>query len=193
MTVYFTSDPHWGHRFVSNLRGFETVVEHDTALLDNFHDTLTEDDQTWWLGDLAMHKPDYALAQIGTIPGKHHLILGNHDRAHPMHRDSHKHQRAYFEVFESVQAFARRRINGTEVLLSHFPYVGPGDDHTPEARKVQYRFPDLGTWLLHGHTHNSEQRVHDHQIHVGLDAWDMHPVPLSFLESVIPTTPKADR
>ena len=53
-----------------------------------------------------------------------------------MQRGSHRWQRRYLEVFESVQAFARRKIGltvpvGVEptqtLLLSHFPYAA---DHT---------------------------------------------------------------
>lgn len=186
MTVWFTSDPHWGHRFVADIRGFASTADHDTVLLDNFHATVREDDQVWWLGDLSMGNPSYALAQTATIPGRHHLVLGNHDAAHPMHRDSHKRLRPYLDVFESVQAFARRRVNGISVLLSHFPYADePGADHTYEPRHQQYRLRNLGEWLIHGHTHNGEQRLHGKQVHVGLDAWGMQPVPLSTLEELI--------
>lgn len=187
MTVWFTSDPHWGHEWVAGLRGFESTAAHDSALLDNYHAVIREDDQTWWLGDLAMNKPDYALAQIGTIPGTHHLITGNHDRCNPLFRDSHKWQSRYLQVFASVQAFARRRVQSQEVLLSHYPYADgtPDADHTDYPRYSQYRLPDEGRWLLHGHTHNDEQRVHGRQIHVGLDAWGMQPVPLTFIANTI--------
>ena len=97
-------------------------------------------------------------------------------------------QRRWFEVFESVQAFARIRIDGRPVLLSHFPYYG---DHTALDRHSQYRLKDQGLWLLHGHTHsreklgpfmlpvvtfNGEPFYQGRQLHVGVDAWDLHPV-----------------
>lgn len=189
MTVWFTSDPHWGHRFVASLRGFEQTADHDIALLENFHSMVKEGDVTWWLGDLAMNAPDYALSQIATIPGRHHLITGNHDKVASIFRDAHRWQRQYLEVFDSVQAFARRRIAGQEVLLSHYPYLTDagegGADHTFTPRYTQYRLPDEGRWLLHGHTHNKDQRVHGKQIHVGLDAWDMRPVNLDQIQDIV--------
>lgn len=182
MTVWFTSDPHWGHRFVADLRGFTTTEEHDDALLENFRQMVKPKDQVWWLGDLNMNNPAEALAFTALIPGEHHLVAGNHDKVFPALRDAHKYQRQYLEVFSSVQAYARRRINGHEVLLSHFPYAGTdGDDHTEMPRYTQYRLPNQGRWLLHGHTHNKDQRIHGKQLHVGLDAWGMRPVSLDWI------------
>ena len=184
--VWFTSDPHFGHRFVAGLRGFTGPDEHDAALMANFTSVVREGDQVWWLGDLAMSNPKRALTLISGLRGTHHLIAGNHDRCHPSHRDSHKHLRAYLDVFASVQPFARRRINGEEVLLSHFPYANEPDADRGEVRDTQYRLANEGRWLLHGHTHMADQRVHGRQIHVGLDAWDLRPVPLTVIERLIP-------
>jgi calcineurin-like phosphoesterase family protein len=188
VTVWFTSDPHWGHSWGAHLRGFgnggpQDREAHDATLLENFQSMVKPGDQVWWLGDLSMGRPEYALEMTSLITGHHHLILGNHDEANPLFRDSYKHQRRYMEVFESVQTHARRRVNGHEVLLSHFPYAGlDGDDHTDMPRYTQYRLPNEGRWLLHGHTHNKDQRVHGKQLHVGLDAWGMRPVSLDYIQ-----------
>jgi calcineurin-like phosphoesterase family protein len=186
VNVWFTSDPHWGHRLVATLRGFDDVADHDAALLDTFQGMIKPDDQVWWLGDLAMNNPANALLATRAIPGHHHLITGNHDRCNPGSRDAHKHQRAYLEVFESVQAFARRRIGDTPTLLSHYPYsTGDGEADHGEVRYEQYRLPDRGAWLLHGHTHNADQRLHGKQIHVGLDAWDLQPVHVDTVAALV--------
>ena len=63
--------------------------------------------------------------------------------------------------------------------------MGDGDDHTDAPRFAQYRLPDEGRWLLHGHTHIADQRIHGRQIHVGLDAWDLRPVPLGEIEDAV--------
>ena len=49
-------------------------------------------------------------------------------------------------------------------------------------RYTQYRLPNQGRWLLHGHTHNKDQRIHGKQLHVGLDAWGMRPVSLDWIQ-----------
>lgn len=174
MTVWFTSDLHLGHRFVSGLRGFETAHAHDVALQINWHRVVRPEDQVWVLGDIAVSNPGYALDCIGDWPGRKHLIAGNHDACHPMHRDSYRWQKRYLEVFESVQPFARRRIGAQEVMLSHFPYTADRGD----PRGMQYRLPDLGAVLLHGHTHSGAKRTSGREIHVGVDARNLTPVSL---------------
>lgn len=162
-------------------RGFATTDEHDYHLCEQWRKTVGRDDQVWVLGDLCMANPTYALELIAGLPGNKHLIPGNHDACHPMHRDSHKWQPEYGIIFDSVQVHARRRINHRDVLLSHFPYTADRG----ETRYPQYRLPDLGTMLLHGHTHLPERRTSDHEIHVGLDAWDLKPVSLDTIASMM--------
>lgn len=181
MSVWFTSDPHFGHRLVADLRGFgEDAEEHDLTLMENWRKVVGSNDQVWVLGDLCMAHPEDALDIIEALPGTKHLIAGNHDGCHPMHRSAHRRVGAYLRAFASVQMAARRRISGEEVLLSHFPYSK--DRH--EVRYTQWRLRDEGAWLLHGHTHGTERRE-GREIHVGLDAWDLTPVHISTIEKLM--------
>lgn len=181
MSVLFTSDPHFGHRLVAGHRGFgEDVPAHDIALCDNWRRVVRPDDDVWVLGDIAVSHPARALEIVSELPGRKHLISGNHDACHPMHRNSHKWLGRYLEVFASVQPFARRRINGEDVLLSHFPY----DKDRHEVRYTQYRLRNEGKWLLHGHTHEPE-RQEGREIHVGVDAWDLTPVRLEVVTDLM--------
>lgn len=179
--TWFTSDTHFRHAMVAELRGFATAGEHDEAIIANWNDWVDPGDTVWHLGDVGMSRGFLPL--VDRLHGTIHLITGNHDAVWPGHRDSHKRQREWLGHFASVQAFARRKIAGRHVLLSHFPYEG---DHTAEDRHEQYRLRDEGLWLLHGHTHWQHIQWHDgRQVHVGLDAWDLRPLALSDLERVI--------
>lgn len=193
MTVWFTSDLHFGHRLVAKHRGFEDDTEaHDQAIMENWAKVVRPDHHVWILGDLSVGHPEHPLRRIKELPGHKHLIAGNHDACHPMHRESFKQQRHYFPIFDSVQAFARRRINGEQVLLSHFPYARDRG----EARYTQYRLRNEGLWLLHGHTHGTERvtaatsedyphSVESREIHVGLDAWDLKPVSINTIADLM--------
>lgn len=170
--IFFTSDPHMFHDKVARLRGFDDPADWQAFFTERWNDVVRHQDQVWILGDLTGggHLSE-ALALMGSLPGEKHLILGNHDQAHPMHRDSHRKLRHYAEVFASVQLHAQRRIAGREVLVSHFPYRGdtPGRQ---EDRFTQWRLPDQGRPLLHGHTHSPLVRLNcDNVISVGWDAW----------------------
>ncbi len=210
MNVWFTSDLHVGHQLPAGERmrgrvlpryvGAE-VDAHDRMLAANWDRCVKPEDVVWVLGDISAGgdlAQAYALNWIHDRPGVKHLVAGNHDGCWPGLRDSHRWQSAYLQVFASAQAFARRRIDGRSVLLSHFPYAG---DHVDGGdRYSQYRLRDEGISLLHGHTHSSERvsfaarldwesdpLVHkmSTQIHVGVDAWDLSPVPLDTVAQML--------
>lgn len=186
MTVWFTSDLHIGHRMVAGLRGFADTASHDDDIAVAWDDVVREGDQVWILGDLSAGGGASwrnALEWLNLRRGDKHLVAGNHDPVHPMHRDAHKHHGS--DVLRSAAQSARRRINGTEVLLSHFPYSG---DHTERQRFDQWRLPDHGVPILHGHSHSREKLSRSPagtlQIHVGIDAW-RQPVSLDVIADIL--------
>ncbi|AXE39115.1 hypothetical protein JS278_01959 [Acidipropionibacterium virtanenii] len=185
MSVYLTSDLHISHRKVAGIRGFDDLAAHDRTVMSSLHKKLRAEDDLWILGDLSASTDGEAeaLALLAELPCRLHLVCGNHDRVSAIHRDGWKHQRRFMEVFTSVSEFARRRgPDGVQVLLSHYPY---GDaDHTDRARYTQWRLPDEGAWLCHGHTHQPERISGPRQIHVGWDAWH-RPVAWHEIEKII--------
>lgn len=175
-SIWFTSDLHWGHIKVASLRGFDDPNDHDKVLSDNWRARVKPDDIVWVLGDLAASSPTDALDLMRELPGRKRLIKGNHDKNHGMFRDAWKWDSAYREVFEYTSEFGRIKVHGETVLLSHFPYE---TDHTDEPRHTQYRLRNQGQFLLHGHTHSSQRDTSSVELHVGVDAWDLAPVPLT--------------
>lgn len=195
--IFFTSDLHIGHKLVSGLRGFNNydprpqefglpVLEvpdtdaHDHTLAHNWDAVVKPEDTVYVLGDISINGGQHALDWIAARPGTKHLISGNHDPVHPAHwRTATKTIPLWSQYFETIQPFIRRKLMGQTVLLSHFPYVEYGDGpDRGESRYDQYRLPDLGELLLHGHTHGTE-KDHGRSLHVGLDAWDLQLVPQS--------------
>lgn len=170
--VWFTSDFHLSHKLVTAERGFDDPAAHDWWLAEVWDSVVKPQDQVWLLGDLTMGPASYGLEWISQRSGIKHLISGNHDQVWPGHRDAFKHMKSWLQFFDSIQTFARRKIAGKETLLSHFPYWSYGDGPDREtARYQQYRLPDMGSPLLHGHTHDAKIKAHGHSLHVGIDAW----------------------
>ena len=70
----------------------------------------------------------HALDWVKARPGHKHLVLGNHDPAHPMYSDCHKWERSTTGVRQRWGGPARKiRLPGgtvERVLMSHFPYHG---------------------------------------------------------------------
>lgn len=147
--VWFTSDLHIGHRMVAELRG-HTTETHDNILADNWDKLVKPADQVWVLGDISAggsKSQRTALEWIATRPGAKHLIAGNHDGCAPMHRNSHKWLPVYMQAFESVAHAARRRHNGGNILLSHYPYGSPVMPSTwePDEWRELPEYP--GYWI----------------------------------------------
>ena len=162
MARYWIADLHLGHEKVAKLRGFANAEEHDAYLLNQL-DRLDYDDELWILGDISSGRPEgeeYALNRIDHLQTHKHLIAGNHDSVSSIHRNGYKKQREWLEVFESIQQFGRMRLNGMNVLMSHYPYARSGDGANREgARYLEYRLPDEGLPLIHGHTHQSKPHI----------------------------------
>lgn len=193
-TAHFTSDLHLDAKDtkVSELRGFGHWMDHAMAVVHRWKLAVAPQDRVYVLGDLATSSDGFALELLQDLPGEKHLILGNHDAGHPMHRNAYKKLERYSGVFASVASAGVVRVAGEDVLLSHFPYRR---DHKSPPRYLQWRLPNRGSWLLHGHTHGQERVTlvdrsgpftpPSREIHVGLDAWDLSPVPLREIERIV--------
>jgi calcineurin-like phosphoesterase family protein len=184
-TNFYTADTHFNHPFVAGTRGFTTAEEHDENLIDNFNFRLHKNDHLWILGDLFMGSVTEGLKQVSRLKGIKHLVLGNHDAAHPMHKKSHTHMRRFLEVFESVHLHEQHRIAGQKVNLSHFPYSG---DHKPDDRHTQWRLQDEELPILHGHVHQEFVIRHTpkgtKQINVGVDSY-RYPISVDAITDLI--------
>lgn len=188
MTTFFTSDLHIGDRSVARYRGFgdDGASYHDNTLARRWDRTVADDDEVWVLGDVSgSRNRRAALDWISDRTGVKHLITGNNDGAHPMFADAPAALPLYLEVFASVASAGRQEwiLPGdvpAEVLLSHFPFSGEGG--RMEDRFTQWRLRDLGVPVIHGHVHTTDRVTRSDprgtlQIHIGVDAWNLMPVP----------------
>ena len=186
-TTWFISDLHLGHKFLADLRGFSTTGEHDEMILGNLAEAVRPGDVLWMLGDLSSGRSEAeerALTLIDdTLPGiEKHLVPGNHDSCHPLFRSAFRRQRRFLEVFDSVQAYQKMRWDGEDVYLCHFPR--PGQDHVG----MPSRYDDLRLtvpYLIHGHLHSTFPVTGRGQVDVGVEAWDLKPVPLEILRETL--------
>lgn len=173
--TFFTSDTHFNHQLVSRLRGFDSTEKHDEHVVWAWNKRVRPADVVWHLGDVGMGKLERFAHYLEQLNGTIHLITGNHDRCAPgVRTTAAEHQPEWLQYFVSVQPFARLRADGRDVLLSHYPYTGEGQRDIAD-RYSQFRLPNLGTALIHGHTHDSRQRLSfdngTPMLHVGWDAW----------------------
>lgn len=195
MTIWFTSDTHFGHHRIIELcdRPFDNVDHMNSVIVNNFNEVIQPDDTLVHLGDVALGSISDSLPVVSRINGRKILVPGNHDRVGtPMSKPgSEKRERwmaeyskVFHRIFDEVHEIAitmsetEHHFDFSLILSSHYPY--DGDSHG-EDRWTDIRPVDEGVPLIHGHTHMPTQRAHlskkgTPMFHVGVDAWNYRPV-----------------
>jgi calcineurin-like phosphoesterase family protein len=156
---YYTADPHFGHasilRFCS--RPFRDVAEMDAHILSAYQAVMRAKDDLWIIGDFAFAKIDEATrleALLAAIPGRKHLIKGNHDKP----------WMTTLSGWHSVHDLIEVKEGGYRLTLCHYPMVTfPGARH----QAVQ----------LFGHVHQNWKGSRN-SVNVGVDVWGFRPVTL---------------
>lgn len=180
--IWFTSDLHFGHKQILSYcpRPWETLDQMHNGLIENWNDSVQEDDEVFILGDLALCGFQEFSEYCRALRGKKYLIKGNHDKY-----SNGQYNRLGIKVFHEVKML----IAGHTVRLSHYPYA-PEWYRRPFVYKSELRFLErrppriAGEILLHGHTHTRYKRA-GNRIHVGVDAWDYRPASAREIESLI--------
>lgn len=177
MACHHSSDLHLDHHNIMQYcpgRPGSSPREMSEILIANWNRKVAPDDTVYVHGDVAMGKIADSLPLVGRLNGRKILIAGNHDRCWSGHgRKARGWADKYLDAgFEMIVEHAWIRLDGHDVMLTHFPFEG--DSHE-EDRYVEFRPRDLGQWLLHGHVHD-KWKVNGRQINVGCDVWGYAPV-----------------
>lgn len=183
---FVTSDHHFGHARIIELcnRPFASVAQMDTEFVVAWNRVVGPDDTVLHLGDLALGKRDETIRLTDSLNGRKLLVPGNHDTISSVYRTSAKNRQRTMDLLEECGWTVLPEIiggtrGGHRLIAAHYPYYGDshGDDRHVEARPV-----DEGIPLLHGHTHDAETRAHGHMFHVGVDAHDYTPIPMTIID-----------
>ena len=162
--IFITSDLHFNHDkdFIWKKRGFSNVNEMNEAIVNNWNQTVSDDDIVYLLGDVAMGSDLQAnLRLINRLKGKKYLAYGNHDTEARL--KAFKTNR----FFEDIQMGYRLRYKKHMFILTHYPTITANGD-------------DLRVINLYGHTHQKDNFFEDksYMYHVGVDSHNCTPVSL---------------
>lgn len=185
MTIYITSDWHFGHKnicgeegFCKTRRHFKTPEEMNQAIIDAHNSVVTDEDTVYHLGDLSMNMKKKELFHdfLTKLKGQLHLVKGNHDSTAQLKYIQKRNYllpdgRPKFVIYE---VGTRLKKEGKVYYLTHFP-LGLGEGR----RKLR---------SICGHIHE-EAAQEANVINVGLDSPELpkgHPfgVPLEFSVAV---------
>lgn len=116
MKTFLISDTHFGHVNIlkfqkkdgSQLRVFDSIQEHDEALIENWNSVVKNGDKVYHLGDVSMCNWTRTSEILGRLNGDKVLIKGNHDGAK---------MNQYLQFFKDVRAYHQL----DKFILSHIP------------------------------------------------------------------------
>ena len=159
--IYFSSDLHLNHSkpFIYEARGFEDIHEMNNTIIKNFNSIVTYEDDLYLLGDL-----EDGLKLFKQLPGKIHLIWGNHCTDNRKMAMSQCHN-----VVEVVGFAGMLHYNKYHFYLSHFPTITTNFDDYQKPLKQR-------TFCLAGHTHSTEKFEPCGSYNVAVDAHNCFPV-----------------
>lgn len=148
--AWFASDHHFGHDFMRKLRNFETIEEHDEAIINAHNAVVSKGDIVFFLGDFVFRSARHYEYYTQRLNGNLHLIRGNHDtiglegktRGFAWVKD-------YYEI-HFPNPFIETP-NKTLFVMSHYPLYC-------------WHKNSKGSIMLHGHTHNG---ISDNEIERG--------------------------
>lgn len=159
--LFITSDLHLGHKAIIQYcnRPFDFtdkgIEECDDFLLEQYRNTVNENDMVIFLGDLTFkknHKGQKMTEIFTKLPGRKVLIKGNHD----WYKDSFYRKCGFLSV--------NRYLIFGNYFLCHFPVTGKPDYHGRLMDEEYCKFvkatcgfigekTDCCTVIIHGHTH----------------------------------------
>jgi calcineurin-like phosphoesterase family protein len=152
LSVWFTSDTHFGHanilKFAS--RPFLSVQEMDEQMIQSWNSRVAPGDTIYHLGDFAFadHNP-----YLRRLNGQKRLIRGNHDH--------HKRLKTA-TLWATVDDMLMVEVDGVSIVLCHY------------ALRV-WNKAHHGSLHFYGHSHGN--LAGDSQsCDVGVDCWDFRPV-----------------
>lgn len=180
--IWFTSDTHFGHQNILKFcdRPWQTIEEHDEALMVNWNSVVGENDVVFHLGDFAFSHPKRWKEIISRLNGHIYLIVGNHDETRYPGHD-------VFEMFADVSPQMYLKIDGKSVYLNHYPFLCYGGT---------YRRLEDCVWQLYGHVHTKsigrkgkdDERVQmcfPYQYDVGVDNNNYKPISWEEVKEII--------
>ena len=165
MSIFFTSDTHFGHQGVIEHvpRPFADVRAMDEALVAIWNMVVGPRDTVWFLGDFALGPKGTAQRYFRKLNGSIHLVRGNHDGDDV--KDC---------GWASVHDMHSFRVDGTKFVLSHYPMLSwAGSSHNRDGRVASIQ--------CHGHVHGTRANprvphLDPCRVDVGVDMQSYAPV-----------------
>lgn len=151
--TFFTSDSHFRHKHILEFqpnRVFESVEEHDEALIDNWNNAVMPGDDIWFLGDFIFGNQTKALEYLNRLNGHIYFIIGNHDKK-IIRNINFQNQLSFLGDYYELKGFHKMPI-----VLFHYPMLS-------------WNRSFHNSYHFHGHSHGSLDNSGMRRKDVGID------------------------
>lgn len=143
--VWFASDHHFGHEFMRKLRNFETIEEHDNAIIEAHNRVVKPGDDVYFLGDFIFRSKTTYDVYAKKLNGNLHLLRGNHDKLGlETAAKGFIWVKDYYELIVpdiDKEPGSKGGLPNKLIVMSHYPMYC-------------WNKNKRGSFMLHGHTHN---------------------------------------
>jgi calcineurin-like phosphoesterase family protein len=171
--IFFTADTHYGQKNIVygesqwadkeiSTRRFDTLEEHDNALVERINKLVKPQDTLFHLGDWSFGGKHFIQEFRKRINCKNiNLILGNHDmqiKSNTTFEDGSKAR----DLFTRVDSMRIITIGDTSITLSHYAMLVWYNSHR-------------GAFNLHGHSHGNLKEREGRRLDVGVDTHNLYP------------------
>jgi calcineurin-like phosphoesterase family protein len=194
--IYFTSDTHYFHRNIvrgttsweqfqegsshQSTRDFDTIEEHNDALVNNINGMVKENDTLYHLGDWSFGGADKIKEFRDRLQCKNiHLILGNHDqhieKVSSIYRELFSSVNHVIEISMKIDSMKSGMYGKTRFFMSHYSHQVWNQSHH-------------GTIHLFGHSHGSLKGI-GRSMDIGVDTNNMYPYHLDEILDVMKGIP----
>lgn len=168
MTIWFTSDTHYGHPgiILYAQRPFTDVTEMNEEMITRWNAVVRPTDTIYHLGDFALCRPDDAIALVRRLNGRKHLIFGNHDQRLRTNA-------TFLESWLWARDLTQLKVNDQKITLCHYAMRTWASAHH-------------GAWQLYGHSHGTlSEDPRARSTDVGVDCWNYAPVAFETLQALM--------
>jgi calcineurin-like phosphoesterase family protein len=175
--VFFISDTHFQHSNIIKYcnRPFETVVDMDSTMIENWNSVVGEDDIVFHLGDFCFGSKKSWKYLLDRLNGKKYLAVGNHDKNIPPDKFIDIQHRFNIRIIGDPEMTS----DGQRITVDHYPMFSWYQSHR-------------GAFQLYGHVHGglsnkgmNESKLTPNQLDVGVDVHNFTPIPYEKVKEII--------
>lgn len=176
MTIYFTSDTHFGHGNIIKYtnRPYKHVDEMNESLIEGWNSVVQKSDIVYHLGDFAFMHAGRVENILNRLNGLKVLLYGNHDKV--LRKEPGIVKRCFINACEYLEIkipdlSVKRGCQ--DIILSHYPMITWNKAHH-------------GSFMLHGHCHGSLRYPFVGKIlDVGVDVHSYKPISYEQVKKIL--------